>query len=93
MAGVHAVALTGVAQMMLVGHHEVGATAVVGARDSAACANGLQHPGAATRHAGGIWFAGAAGGSPPFVVLVGMELNFGFPKGNRVEHLLATFFP
>ena len=50
-AGVRAVALTGVAQMTFVAHHEAGATAMVGARDSVACANGLQRPGAATRHA------------------------------------------
>ena len=31
--GVRAASLTGVAQMMFVAHHEVGATAVVGARD------------------------------------------------------------
>ena len=49
--GVRAVALTGVAQMMFVAHHGVGATTMVGTRDSVACANSLQRPGATTRHA------------------------------------------
>lgn len=49
--GVRSEALAGVAQMVCVANHGVGVTTMVWARGSVACANSLQHPGAATRHA------------------------------------------
>ena len=49
--GVRVVALTDVAQMVFLVNHGVGATTMVWSRDSVACANSLQRPGAATRHA------------------------------------------
>ena len=93
--GVRAKSLAGVAQMVFVAHHVVGATTMAGARDSVASSNNLQRPGAATRHA--LAYALHNVGKEQWADMGPATMRFGGkgpykPKpGGRREQLLAQW--